>query len=198
MEEFEKLTPGVRSRIIADSLARANGESSKHSFDDIVSQNRHLAIAARMTSKPQQWEQVSVDENGNVKGTGKIQAYTGIDIAEIFVESVKQNGYAYYPLTGDWRKTGVDQLVLFVKAKDGYVPYARFEIEDIELNTVLSAKHILSLIDATPALACKHKSVLKIFNVQTENLPVSYLGLRSGAELQDSAFKGSAPNVMMI
>lgn len=197
-EEFEKLTPSVRNRIIEDSLKKANGETSEHSFDDIVKNNRHIGIAARMTSKPQQWEEVNTDSNGGVNYTGKIKAYTGQDIADIFVNSVKLNGFSFYPLTGDWRTVGVVQLVLFVKTAEGYCPYARFDIDAVELNNELTAEHLSKLTDATPALHFNHKSILRISNVQTDNLPQLFLGLRSGTELQQTAFKGSAPNVMMI
>lgn len=197
LEEFEKLSPGVRARIVSDSIAKANGEMTNHSFEDLVSQNRHLAIASRMTSKALQFCEMTL-ENKNVQKTGNIKAYTGADIASIFVDSVNKYGYTYYPLTGDWTKTGVKQLVLFVKTNGAYMPYARFSIDDIESNETMEYKHLNALTDITPALSCSHKSLLRISNVQTTSLPTLFLGLRSGVELQKSAFKGSSPNVIMI
>ncbi len=197
-EEFEKLTSSVRNRITQDSIKKANGEASAHSFDDIVKENRHIGIAARMTSKPQQWKEVRTDSDGDISYTGNIKAYTGQDIADIFINSVKLYGYSFYPLTGDWRKSNVTQLVLFVKISGVYCPYARFEIDAVVLNDKLTSTHLSKLTDPTPALNCTHKSLLQISEVQTNNLPQLFLGLRSGTELQQSAFKGSAPNVIMI
>lgn len=90
------------------------------------------------------------------------------------------------------------QLVLFVKRETGYIPYARFDIEDKDHNEKLTKEHVDTLVDPTPALNCTHKTVLKLTNVQTEDLPKNYIGLRSGEDVYKVAFKGSSPNVMVI
>ena len=196
-KEFLALTSVCRSAIIDNCIKQANGEETKHSLCDIVKQNRHLAIAARMTSKPLQWYYRTLDTKGNIT-CSELKAYTGADVAQIFVESVQKNKFCYYPLTGNWKDTGVQQLVLFVKTKGTYMPYARFHIDDIVPNTQMTANQLSTLVDITPALNCKHKSLLKISEVETENLPSNFLGLRSGKDLYEVAFKGSSPNIMMI
>ena len=194
--KFDELPAGVRSRIIEDSIAMANGEPSHHSLKQLVEQKRLLAIAARMTSRPLQWEKKEY-VNGEIQSTGEIKAYTGKDIANIFIDSAKYGG-TYYPVTGDWSHIPIEQLVLFTKEEDGYVPYVRFEVKEVELNEGFQDKHLISLTDITPALACAHKSLLKICNPQIDDLPQYYLGLRSRDELQKVAFKGPAANILMI
>lgn len=197
-EDFCVLDKKVREKIICETIQRARTNESCHAIDDLVRKNRCLAIAARMTSRPIQWNVKYIDGNGEIVKSGEIKAYTGDDIANIFVKSVQKNGYCYYPITGDWTNTQMKQLIIFVKREEGYIPYARFDIEDKEKNEKLTKKHLDTLVDPTPALYCSHKTVLKITNVQIEDLPENYIGLRSGEDIYKVAFKGSAPNVMVI
>ena len=149
-----------------------------------------------MTRVPVPFVQCTLNSQGQIEKTGK-RAYLGSEIADIFIESVRKNGFCYYPLTGNWKDTRIKQLVLFVK-DEIYKPYARFKVTEILDSEDMSVEQLKTLTDITPVCNSKYKSVLKISNVETTDLPTNYIGIRSGVDLYESAFKGSAPNLLMI
>lgn len=198
IQEFNNLPAVCRATIIENTIAYANNNEIKqpHSIQSIVDDNRHLAIASRMIRKPVEFTQCKLNPNGE-KELGANRAYLGSEIADIFVNSVKKNGFSYFPLSGTWKTTGVKQLVLFVK--DGiYKPYARFKIDVIIDSEDMSVEQLKTLTDITPVYNSKYKSILKISNVEIDNIPKNYIGIRSGVDLYECAFKGSAPNLLMI
>ncbi len=177
------------------------GKQYKHSLQTITKENRTVAVGARMTSRPFNWNQFTLNlNNSQIVATGSSCKYTGKDIADIFINSVLKHGNSYYPLPGDWRKNGVQQLVLFIKdnAAKRYVPYARFSIDEIISSSRMTAAQLANIIDITPVCYCQYKTVLHISDVQTTNLPTDYIGNNSGVSIYDLAFSGSSPNILMI
>lgn len=198
IEEFNKLPATCRSTITESTINQENSKIRQHhSIPSIIEDNRHLAIASRMVRKPVEFIQYKLNSNDELE-TGKTLAYLGSQIADIFIESVERNGYCYYPISGNWEDIGVKQLVLFVKNDSIYKPYARFSIDEVIRCENMAIKELKTITDITPVCNSKYKSILKISNVETSDLPTNYIGIRSGVDLYESAFKGAAPNLLMI
>lgn len=199
--QFESLSKGCRDTIVLDTINEAENRSPcAHSILSIIAQKREIAVAARMTSRPYKWNMCRV-EGTSIVTDGDSRTYTGQQVAEIVVQSAKQNIadklVTYYPLAGDWRDTGIRQLILFVKDNQKYRAYARFQVEAIELRK-MSKEEMATWIDITPVAYCTYRSVLKIRLLDTENLPEDFLGNRSGKSVYEVAFTGSSPNLVCI
>lgn len=162
------------------------GKIQQHSLQTILRQNRMLSVGCRMLGR------------GTVTVNGK--SLTGKDIADIYVESVRRYGTSYYPLTGDWTKTDVKQLVLFVKKSNKYLPYARFAIEEVILSDAQpdDFNQHCTETDFMKNGGFRYKTILKISDVQTTDLPESFIGVRSGMDIYESAFHGSSPNIFIL
>ena len=198
IEEFNKLPATCRATITENTINQENNKTRQHhSIPSIVEDNRHLAIASRMIRKPVEFTTYKLNSKDELEALGTI-AYLGSQIADIFIESVHKNSFCYYPLTGNWEDTGVKQLVLFVKTDGIYKPYARFSVDKVIKRDNMTIEELKTLTDITPVCNSNYKSILKISNVETTNLPTNYIGIRSGVDLYESAFKGSAPNLLMI
>lgn len=172
-------------------------EKQKHSLQTIVAENRQIAIGARMTSRPITLSQFERQE-GKTVAVGSSKRYSGKDIADIYVQSVKMHGKSYYPIAGDWINTGVSQLILFVKDSNlkKYIPYARFGIS--HFLTTMETEQFDCLTDITPFCFSTYKTVLEITNVETQNLPSDFIGNNSSLSIYDLAFKGPSANILMI
>lgn len=197
IDEFNNLPALCRATITEATINQENSKTKQHhSISSIIEGDRHLAVSSRMTRIPVEFTQCTLNSKNEIEEVGK-RAYLGSEIADIFIESVRKNGFCYYPLTGNWKATGIKQLVLFVK-DEIYKPYARFQVTEILDSEDMSVEQLKTLTDITPICNSKYKSVLKISNVETTDLPTNYIGIRSGVDLYESAFKGSAPNLLMI
>ena len=178
----------VQQFIIKETLKEIHTQEQQlHSLQSIVAQNRMLAVGCRMIGR------------GTITINGK--NYTGRDVADVYINSVANYAYSFYPITGDLGKANVRQLVLFVKLNGSkYVPYARFDIDEIiktdtqptDFNQHFSEKDFL--INS----GFRYKTVLKISNVQTTDLPKSFIGITSGMDVYDRAFHGSSPNILIL
>jgi hypothetical protein len=201
--QFEKLSKGARDEITEETLQEAaNGSPQPHSIQTIIAQNRDIAIAARMTSKPMLFKRFRASEDGILFTEGDTKSYSGADIANIFVDSCKKFGSSYYPIAGDWRDLSVRQLILFVK-DDGakkYRAYARFEVASIRPGSTMSKAEMANLVDVSVLAHCTYKSILEIRLIDTsvDGLPEDFLGNRSGKSVYDVAFLGSSPNILVI
>ena len=185
--EFESMPKATKDLILKETFEYASNENGTYnsSLQTIFKEHRRIAIAARMASK------------ANIIIDGK--KYQGKDIADEYIKSVKEYGYTYYVLTGSsWTNSEVKQLILFVKEENGYVPYARFNIEKPISGSTLPADFNTHFTVPDLIKAFSFKTYLKISDVETENLPKDYLGVTSGIPIYDAAFKGSAPNVLIV
>lgn len=196
MLEFNDLQ--TMSLQLREAVNKANWDEAKHiptnhSFKKLIEQNRRPAIAARMISRPIKLMRYSYDTNGNCIQHG-VDTYDAQRIANMIIASVMNNGQLKYPLTGDWSKTYVKQLYLFISGK----PVARFKVESIEKSNGLSDKELSKYIDPTPIKNSTYKSVALISNVETSGLPNDYLGNYSGLPIRDSALKGSRPLIYIL
>lgn len=195
--EFKGLPKNVRDKVIEETFLNANGQNTKHAICDIVAGGREKAIGARMWNGKKEITKFEF-QNGNIVPVGS-EELEGEDVAKIYINSVKKNGCAWYPVTGtSWAEAGVKQIVLFVKREGKYVPYARFDIEKIEKKVQMDSSQIATLIDPSVIFAMRYKCILKLTNVKTDDLPKNYLGLSSGEDVYDSAFNGMAPNVLIL
>lgn len=198
-ETFEKLSTKAKELIIKETFEELKtGVRKKHSLNTIFLQGRSLSVGCRMISSSKM----------NIAG----KQLTGKEIADAFVNAVNMNGTAYYPLTGDWTSTDVEQLVLFVKGDSSkYEPYARFKIDGVPIcSSVLPIdcdnQTILDILQAT-----NYKTLLKISNAEriysqvSENgnnipnrQPSSFIGVTSGIDIYECAFKGGSPNILIV
>jgi len=195
-DQFWKLPNRAKETIIDQTFDQKNSNSIKpHSINSILSANRDIAIGARMTSKPLQFKQY----DQNLQYLGTMSHYTGHQIADIFVNSVNQYGATYYPITGDWTKSPQKHLIIFVKANGRYEPYAKFSIDEILRCSTISQNQASSLTDPTPVMNCTFKCLLKISAVSTTFMQnISFLGLTSGVDIYDRAFKGGSPIILIL
>ncbi len=197
-EKFEMLTKTSRDLIIQQSFKeKETGLIQMHSINSIIDQGRDIAIGSRMTSKPMKWRMFQ-HLDGNLVDSENVKKYSGKDIAQIFIDSAKLNGKTFYPIAGDWRNLGVNQLVLFVKNGQKYLPYARFDVKSIQIKSRMSPEEMTTLVDVTPLAYCTYKSILEIELRDESNLPEDYIGNRSGTSIYCVAFKGSSPNILII
>lgn len=183
--KFEGFPRKTRDYILTETFAEYNdGQEHPHSLQTIHAQGRSLAIAARLFAK----------------GTIMVNnvPMNSTEIADTLIASVQQNGYTYYPMTGDWKDTGVEQLVLFLKNGDTYQPYVRFRINEICRQTTPPADFAECSTNPHLLTPFRYKSLLKISDAEITNLPPTYLGITSGMDIYQMAFKGSAPNVLIL
>ena len=186
-EEFQSIPSALAREVImrATNTEILTGVKHPFSLQTIAAENRRLGLACRMPGK-------------DLLVVNKI-AYTGRDIANVYVESVMQNGKMYYPVAYDM-KADIKSLVLFVKPFAGktYIPYARFDVEDV-ISTSTQPDDFNSLSTVPDFLsAFKYTALLVISNVQTTNLPTDYLGVTSGASIWERSFKGSCPSIVIV
>lgn len=185
--------------IITNSYIEAQtGQPQPHSINTIVRQERDIGIANRLTTKPLNLRIF----NDNGTPTTMYRTYTADDIAYVFKSSATQFGYTYYPITGDINKWQwkPNTLVLFIRNKQRkQVPTLKFEILQIIDTNILTAEMLAHITDVTPILNMHFNSILKIGNPNTNFAPdQSYIGLTSGADIYESAFKGSNPLTMIL
>lgn len=184
-KEFFKHSRAVQQCIIENTFNEIYTEKPQlHSLQSIVAQNRMLAVGCRMIGR------------GTITMNGK--EFTGKDVADVYIESVTKNTKCYYPLTGDWTETDVKQLILFVKTNGAYIPYARFDIDDIIKTDKQPANFNKYCVEPNFLNDFHYKTLLIISNVQTDNLPKSFIGVRSGMDIYDRAFHGSSPNILIL
>lgn len=197
LNQFNELSKITRDNIIESSIAEsASGNKQNHSINTICEQKRELAIAARMTSKPFNWNIVNHDK-GTLQLSGESKKYYGEDIANIFIESAKKFGKTYYPVTGDWSQVPIKQLILFVKT-DFYHAIARFEVKSMTSKSGMNEEEMLMITDVTPIANSVYKTVLEIELIEDNAVPQDYLGNKSGISIYDLAFKGPSPNILVI
>ncbi len=198
-EKYPILTKQACEKIIDETIQEIDtGIPSDFSFQAIIREGRKPALAARMTSKVLVFQRARLGQDGliSIEGT---QRYSGQNIADIFVNSVRTSSYTFYPITGTLpTQGGLEQLILFVKGKEKYEPYARFNITDIKYITAITNSMASTLVDVTPIFNMHYTSVLKIENVVTNNLPQNYLGNASAEGIYQKAFKGAAPVIVCI
>lgn len=151
-----------------------------------------------MTSRPLTFSQFE-RQDGKTVAVGSSKRYSGKDIADIYIQSVKLLEKSYYPISGDWSNTGAKQLILFVKDSNlkKYIPYARFEIAS-SMTTSMETKHFDCLSDITPFCYSNYKTVLEITHVETENSPTDFIGNNSSLPIYELAFKGPSAKILMI
>lgn len=184
-KEFMQMPRQVQEFVIKNTFEEIQtGNTQQHSLYSIITQGRELAAGCRMLGK------------GTVKINGK--DFTGKDIADVYIESVRKYGLSLYPLTGDWKHSGIKNLLLFTKTSDRYVPYARFNIDKITVSSTQPADFNQYCTEPDFLRAFTYKTILTISNVQVENLPQSFIGLSSGCDIYDRAFRGGAPNILML
>lgn len=199
-KKFEELNSRLKGVVLQDTfLELETGIRQKHSLNTIALQDRSLAVGCRMIA------------SGSMLVAGK--NLTGKDIADIFVDAVRQDGYAYYPLTVDWSTPEVEQLVLFVKnsIKNKYEPYVRFKIVCEPIKTTVTPEDCndQSVLNVFAALK-SYKTLLKISEPELfyhtaskngENIigrtPSSFVAVYSGKDIYDS-FKGASPSILML
>lgn len=150
-----------------------------------------------MSSRPLNFTCYSLVDN-NITSTGKEKFYTGKEIADIFINSFKKYGETFYPITGSIIKLMAKHLILFVKNEYKYIPYAQFNIAESIETSGLSLDQAKSIVDLNPIMNSKYKTLLRINQLKTENLPTTYLGNTSGEDIYNRAFKGSSPNIVII
>lgn len=192
-DELKKMSAGVRETINKASYDEATGVYTNHSYSQIIKQEREPAIAARMLSKPKAFPKCSLNNNGSITMAPSPTIYDAKAIVKIFVDSVTQNGQAPYPLTGDWSKTLVKQLYLFISG----TAVARFTIKSVQKGQI-PLSDFQNLLDPTIVLHMTYKSYAIITDVKTNNLPQDFIGNYSGMSVHKTSFKGSAPLVYII
>lgn len=189
IETFQSLQKSAREAIIRATFNElTTGVKEAHSLMTIKQENRDLAVGCRMIGKGYHFS------SNNIK-------YDGKDTADIFIDSVKKFGKTYYRLRGDWTNTNVKQLILFVKSNNSiYQPYARFDIRECKITNDVITTNKLAQYCTVPEVydTMPHKTLLEITNVQTTDLPKSFMGITSGKDIYDKAFKGGAPSILMI
>lgn len=193
------------SEVIEDATIKQleTGIPSAFSFQTIKAEGRKPALAMRMTSKPIEWEQAEIEGN-KLKGTGKKKSYSGKEIADIYIKSVKKNGYTFFPVTGTLpSKKGIEQIILFVKElvnEQKYLPYARFEVIDFINSNKMTKSEYSTLTDVTPLFGenTKYSILLKIESVVVTGLAENYLGNASAEGIYEKAFKGASPIIICI
>lgn len=182
---FEQF-PLKTQRAILEATFEENSSHipQRHSLQTLFKEKRELSVASRLTSGT-----ISIN-NKNL---------TGQEIAELHIKAVKETGFSYFPLSGDWKNTNIESLIVFVKLSGRFEPYARFLIQEIIATTVAPTDSNEHFSEKNFLSAFKNfKSVLKITNVETTNLPTSFMGIRSGVDIYELAFKGSSPNILVI
>lgn len=185
--EFKNLPKSAYEKIVQETFEEIKtGEYSHFSLHSILGQDRELSIGARMTSRP-----LSCVQNG--------KSYSGEEIADIFKNSVSRFKKSFYPLTGDWTKMNVKRLVLFVKRNNCYVPYVSFNISEKSLQTTLTSTQQSCVTDPAVFSLFTFKTVLEITEpVLTKDFPETFLGVTSGKDIYERAFKGSSPNILIL
>jgi hypothetical protein len=203
-KQFENLSKDARQTIFEETVNETlSGSNLGNSLPTIITQKREVAIAARMTSKPFTWQKF-LAQGASLITQGGTKVYTGMDIARIFVDSAQtsKKGVTYYPIAGDWTKSGIKQLVLFVKDGRKYQAFARFKVLSIRSGTSMTSDEMATLVDVSFLAYCSFKSILEIELIEStvngDVLPQDYLGNRSGKSVYDVAFAGSSPNLMII
>lgn len=195
MKDLNNLSPACKTVVIENTIKEnTTDQQQPYSARTLGNQNRKLAAGCRMVSKPIALTQYTL-EAGEVKATGQKRAYCGSEIADIYVEASKTHGFTYFPLTGsNWKN--IQQLVLFVK--DGvYKPYARFRINEIINSESMSVEQLQTMKDISPVCNSRYKTILKISDVEVDNLPDNYIG-KNGINVYQSAFLGSAPSIYIL
>lgn len=177
-------------------------EKRVHSYQTILSEGRSLGLASRMISTTSPlWEEVHFDpEDKLFKLKGSKRSVTGREIAESFVVDSTKFGSTFYPISGDVRGVGLEQLILFVKdeAQKKYFPYARFKIRSTLKQDKLSEDQAARVSDPTIIFHVNFKSLLEISDPETENLPADYLSNYSAQGIYERAFKGGSANIFVI
>ena len=193
LDDIKGMSAALRETINEENFKEAFGQPTNHSYKQIVSQGRLPAIAARMISRPREFSVFSISNSGNIIFNGK-RTYDANGIAQIFIDSVRQNGQAPYPLSGNWSNISVKQLYIFISGK----AVARFAIKSIQKSTQIPVHELQKLTDPTPVLNSTFKSYAIITDVETVNLPQDFIGNYSGKSVHDTAFKGSSPLVHIL
>ena len=192
IEQFKSLPTFLQDQILSDTFDTFQGKqiSSDREYGDISLQNlineeRCPAIAARMTSKPLWISKYEIIDDNIVMNRNVIpKTYTGQDIADIFINSCRKNGFCYYPIKAkQWKKNGIKQIYLFVKNDNRYSAYARFDIDEVIASSFdISMYNTLIDISPTVSIASEAQIALKISNVKTENLPSDFVGIASASK----------------
>lgn len=198
-EDLILLTKEAQKEILTQTFNQIldSQKTQPHSLQNIISENREISIAARMSSKPLNFKCYSIIDN-KITNTGEEKIYTGKDIANIFIDSLKKYGETFYPITGSITKLIVKHLILFVKSEDKYIPYCQFNIEEAINTSSLSLDQAKSIVDPNPIMNSRYKTLLRINQLKVKNLPTTYLGNTSGEDIYNKAFKGSSPNIVII
>lgn len=188
LQEFLKIPNVSQTTIIGNTIQESKtGERQAHSIQTIIAQNRDLAVGCRMLGR------------GYITHNGK--DYSGKDIADVYIKSVEKYGCTYFPLTGSWERTGIKKLILFVKNNDGkYIPYATFDISNIFQAESFQKKFDDYCIVPEFHKNFRYKSILEIKEEKekSKDNPTTYLGVSSGKDIYECAFRGSAPNILII
>ena len=122
-DDFRNLPKNVRDIVIQQTFLNANGKATKHAIQNIIVEEREKSIAARMWNGVKKITKFEF-QNKNIFPVGS-EKLSGRNIADIYIESVKKNGFAWYPMTGtSWIDAGVKQIILFIKENEKYIPYA--------------------------------------------------------------------------
>lgn len=198
-EKLNLLTKEAQKEILMQTFNEIvdSQNPQSHSLQSIISQNRDISLASRMSSKPLNLKCYSLINN-KITSTGKAKIYTGKEIADIFINSVKKYGETFYPITGSIAKLIAQHIILFVKDEYKYIPYAQFNIAESIETSSLSLEQAKSIVDPNPIMNSRYKTLLRINQLKTENLPTTYLGNASGEDIYNKAFKGSSPNILII
>lgn len=189
LEQFRSLPMFLQDQILNDTFDRFYGnlvaidrDYGDISLQNLIAEERERAIAARMNSKPRSVPMYHTDGNSVVMDSNaKIKTYTGKDVADIFILACRENGFCYYPLRGkNWNQKNVRQLYLFVKGREAYSAYARFDIDEIVMSPfTIPMYNLLSDISPIVPIASVTQIALKISNVKTENLPSDFVSVAS-------------------
>ncbi|WP_312369693.1 hypothetical protein [Lachnoclostridium sp.] len=198
-KEFSVLKKICIESIEMDTLEEAKtGQKMKNSLNTIFREGRLPAVGARMTSKPLTINEYKVSDEKIIQ-TGKILTLTGMNIKDMFVESVMKYGYTFYPYSGDLPKEqGLKQLRLFVKIGEKYNCLAKFDIEEVIKTNELTVEQAKKMVDPSIVINWSFNYLIRICNVQIKDLPSSYLGSASGLDIYEKAFNGGCPNIVLI
>ena len=185
--------------ILTNTYSEAvTGQNQMHSINSLVAQKRDIGLAHRLTTKP--LTLAVFNKNGTPTGTTAV--YTSHDIERIFELSAQQFGHTYYPITGELSTAqfAPHTLVLFTRNKQRkQLPTLRFDILEICRCDFMPQNMLNHIVDPTPIFNMKYKTVLKIGNPSRVFVPdQSYIGLTSGTDIYDGAFRGSNPLTMIL
>ena len=201
--ELIPLSPLARNEIYEQTMAEIKTKSCMpHSYQTLLKENRAFSVGVRMSSSDRLFDQHKL-QAGKLTPTGNLVSYSGSQIADIFVNSVRQNHTCWFPLSGDFSNVfGLKYLYLFSKIAytntRKYIPFARFTISSVLKQEELTEQQLKTFTDPTLIAYCNFKSVFEITDVKTNDLPQDYLGNASATSVYARAFRGQNPYVLMI